>query len=116
MLHIGLSGWVGYGIVSAFEQKRPRPLLGSLLGAIALHGIWNSMTLVSGLSASSLAGETDPSMATISVALALSVMAAVLLVILVINVRINRSLLRQAEGQVDCPERGVEQPTDLERG
>lgn len=116
MLHIGLSGWVGYGIASALEQKRPRPLLGSLLGAIGLHGIWNSMTLASGLSAIPLASEPGLYMATNSAALVLAVMGAVLLAILVINVRINRSLCRQAEEQVHNPDSGLEQPTDCERG
>ena len=116
MLHIGLSGWVGYSIASSLEQKRPGLLLGSLLGAITLHGIWNSMTLVSGLSASPWAGEASPSIAAISASLALSVMGAVLLAIFVINGRINLSLRRQSERQVDRPDSVVEQPTDRELG
>ena len=104
LLHIGLSGWVGYGIASAFNQKRPRPLLASLLGAIVLHGVWNSITLASGLSAIPLAGEPGLDLAPRSAGLVLFVMGAVLMAIVVINFRINRSLRSQAKEPAEPPE------------
>jgi hypothetical protein len=55
LLHIMLSGLMGYAIVGAFQEKRFGQLAATYLGVVAIHGIWNACAIGAGLSAS---GET----------------------------------------------------------
>ena len=102
VLHIGLSGWVGFGIARAWQHKHFSPALLSLLGATALHGIWNSMALLSGLSASSLQSAPEGLQAGLSIVLPVALMVAVLVAVIAINIHINGSLRRQfGQGAAD---------------
>jgi hypothetical protein len=51
LLHMTTSGLVGWGIVSAFKEKRGKRLFGAFLAAVLVHGIWNACAAGTGLSA-----------------------------------------------------------------
>ncbi len=55
LLHIVLSGLMGYAIVRAFREKTFAHLAVTYLAVVAIHGIWNACAIGAGLSAS---GET----------------------------------------------------------
>ncbi|HVN56543.1 MAG TPA: PrsW family glutamic-type intramembrane protease [Anaerolineaceae bacterium] len=48
LLHILCSGLVGWGLVSAWNQRRFLLLGASYLCAVAIHGLWNSLSLLMG--------------------------------------------------------------------
>jgi hypothetical protein len=55
LLHIVLSGLMGYAIVAAFRERKFARLAGTYFAVVAIHGIWNACAVGAGLSA---AGET----------------------------------------------------------
>ena len=57
VLHIGLSGLVGYGLARSWRQKRIDRGILYVLSAAILHGAWNSLALLSGFSFSILSEE-----------------------------------------------------------
>jgi RsiW-degrading membrane proteinase PrsW (M82 family) len=50
MLHIMASGLVGWGIVSAFRERRILRLFVAYFSAVLLHGIWNACAVGAGFS------------------------------------------------------------------
>jgi len=44
------SGLVGWGIVSAFHEKRPSKFFAAYFAAVAIHGIWNACAVGVGVS------------------------------------------------------------------
>jgi RsiW-degrading membrane proteinase PrsW (M82 family) len=87
MLHIGLSGLVGYGIAKAKYEKRWGFALLYLLGAAVLHGLWNSMALLNGYSTSMLpVGDVSMNFGSVAtIACMLLVFAAVVFITIKIN-------------------------------
>ena len=69
LLHIGLSGFVGYQLVSNWNRKRYGHAIFYLFCAAGLHGAWNSLALLSSFStagaAASGAAEFQPSLGNI---------------------------------------------------
>lgn len=55
LLHMTASGLVGWGIVSAFHEKRIMKFFAAYFSAVTIHGIWNACAIGAGLSA---AGES----------------------------------------------------------
>lgn len=51
LLHIMLSGLMGYAIVGAFQEKRFGRLIVTYLTVVSIHGIWNACAIGAGLSA-----------------------------------------------------------------
>ncbi|GAB4403677.1 MAG: hypothetical protein OHK003_31610 [Anaerolineales bacterium] len=51
MLHMLTSGLVGWGIVSAFKEKRAGRFFAAYFSAILIHGIWNASAIGTGISA-----------------------------------------------------------------
>jgi len=51
ILHMTTSGLVGWGIVSAFKEKRYGRLFASYFSAVLIHGIWNASAAGTGISA-----------------------------------------------------------------
>jgi len=49
LVHITTSALVGYGIVLAFHDQKRGRLLGYYLAAVALHGGWNLVSLITGI-------------------------------------------------------------------
>ena len=50
LLHMTASGLVGWGIVSAFHEKRLLRFFAAYFTAVAIHGIWNACAVGVGLS------------------------------------------------------------------
>ncbi len=50
LLHMTTSGLVGWGIVSAFREKKILRLGAAYLSAVTLHGIWNACAIGTGIS------------------------------------------------------------------
>lgn len=50
LLHMTTSGLVGWGIASAFREKKIKRLVGGYLSAVTLHGIWNACAVGTGIS------------------------------------------------------------------
>ncbi len=50
LLHMTASGLVGWGIVSAFHEKRPSKFFAAYFAAVAIHGIWNACAVGVGVS------------------------------------------------------------------
>ena len=99
MLHIGLSGLVGYGIAKARSEKRWGAMLLTLLGATGLHGLWNSMTLLNGFSTTALP-MTESVAATAGSVISLVTMLLVFAAVLFITIKLNKKLrLEQAAEQ-----------------
>jgi len=48
-IHMMTSGLVGWGLASAWTDKRYLRLAGAYLGAVILHGIWNGLNVLSAL-------------------------------------------------------------------
>jgi RsiW-degrading membrane proteinase PrsW (M82 family) len=51
LLHMTASGLVGWGIVSAFREKRILRFFAAYFCAVTIHGIWNACVVGTGLSA-----------------------------------------------------------------
>jgi hypothetical protein len=51
LLHMTVSGLMGWGIVSAFRERRILRFFAVYISAVALHGLWNACALGAGLSA-----------------------------------------------------------------
>jgi len=51
LLHMTASGLVGWGIVSAFREKRILRFFAAYFTAVSIHGIWNACAIGVGLSA-----------------------------------------------------------------
>ncbi len=51
LLHMTTSGLVGWGIVSAFREKRIGRLFAAYFTAVLIHGVWNACAAGTGLSA-----------------------------------------------------------------
>ncbi len=50
LLHITTTGLVGWGIASAFREKRVPRFFAAYFSAVAIHGIWNACAVGAGLS------------------------------------------------------------------
>jgi hypothetical protein len=50
MLHVTASGLMGWGIVSAFRERRILRLFAAYFSAVLIHGIWNACAVGVGLS------------------------------------------------------------------
>jgi RsiW-degrading membrane proteinase PrsW (M82 family) len=67
MLHIGMSGLVGYGIVKARSEHKWGTAILYTLGATALHGLWNSMAIINGYYSTPLTGSVGLSFSFLSI-------------------------------------------------
>ncbi len=50
LLHMTASGLVGWGIVSAFHEKKAARFFAAYFSAVAIHGIWNACAVGAGIS------------------------------------------------------------------
>ena len=97
ILHIGLSGLTGYGIARAKSEKRWGLAFLYILGATALHGLWNSMALLNGYSALPMPGFIGSSITEI---FSVVVMAGVFIAIVIITIKINARLRKEQASQI----------------
>ncbi|MCD6356531.1 MAG: PrsW family intramembrane metalloprotease [Anaerolineaceae bacterium] len=102
VLHIGLSGLVGYGITKSINEKRFAKGIFYILAAALLHGAWNSLALFSGITSPAPISEVkmnNINLKNISVAL---LMIAVFITIIIIILYINRHL-RKSFNKTNAP-------------
>ncbi len=59
VMHMLASGMVGWGLASAWHQRRYGRLIGGYLLAVVLHGVWNSTAIVLGISEIVSSGKTQ---------------------------------------------------------
>jgi uncharacterized membrane protein len=51
ILHMTASGLVGWGIISAFKEKRYARFFAAYFSAVLIHGLWNACAAGAGISA-----------------------------------------------------------------
>jgi hypothetical protein len=104
LLHIGLSGFVGYQLVSNCNQKRFGHAILYLFGAAGLHGAWNSLALLSSFAAAGApavsAAEFQPSLGSI---LSVTGMIMVFGFVLFLTLHLNHTLQNPKPGTPDYP-------------
>ncbi len=100
VLHIGLSGLVGYGLVHSWHQKRLGRGILYVITAAILHGAWNSLALLSGFSSSALSEGTGIEISNINGVLPLIFMIMVFIIIIVITLKINSHLQQELKAPV----------------
>jgi RsiW-degrading membrane proteinase PrsW (M82 family) len=98
MLHIGLSGLVGYGVALARCEKKWGNALLHLLGATALHGLWNSLAMINGYYTTPLT-MANPTASLAGGVLSTVFMIAVFLAVGMITLRLSAQLRRQAAAE-----------------
>ena len=102
LLHIGLSGFVGYQLVSNWNRKRYGHAILYLFGAAGLHGAWNSLALVNSFStagvAAASAAEFQPSLGNI---LSVVGMLVVFGTILFLDLKIHSTLRKSQKSTLD---------------
>jgi len=92
LLHIGLSGLVGYGITHSWNLKQFERSLLYLLLATLLHGAWNSLALLNGFATTPLPAAPQGLMGGFTGVLTLGLMAVVFVWVIVLTLRIRRRL------------------------
>ncbi len=95
LLHIGLSGMVGYGMVKSWNEGKFARALLYWLAAGSIHGAWNSLALVSGFSTSPMSNASAQFQFTLGNVLPVAGMVLLFAGVLVIVLRINRDLRKQ---------------------
>ena len=109
VLHIGLSGMVGFGLVRSKNIRRFSRGILSILLAGALHGAWNSLALESGLAALPALENTAGYQPNIETLIAIVLMVLVFFAVIVINIFINRFIKRNTH-HPENPQNLVSQP------
>ena len=95
LLHISLSGLVGYGITKARNEKRPGIALLCFFVSAALHGLWNSMALLNGFSTTSYSVASSGVSLTTEGIISIICMVLVFAVVVVITFKLNAKLRKQ---------------------
>jgi RsiW-degrading membrane proteinase PrsW (M82 family) len=49
-VHIFTAGLMGWGLASAFKEKKKIHIVSTFIGAVALHGIWNGLNILAAVS------------------------------------------------------------------
>jgi len=94
VLHIGLSGLVGFGLVKGKNIRKPSRGVLFLLLAGALHGAWNSLALYSGLAAIPTINTPDLYTPNTGTIISIGLMVLIFAGVIVINIFINRYIRR----------------------
>jgi hypothetical protein len=101
ILHIGLSGFVGYGFAKAWNDMRYGRVFLHLLIATGLHGTWNALALINGYSTSLLPAVQQSSLSSVTSVITLALMAAVFISVIYITLRVNRKLRNELQKQAE---------------
>jgi RsiW-degrading membrane proteinase PrsW (M82 family) len=104
LLHIGLSGMVGFGIASAWSENRKGRVFLYVLSAGLLHGLWNSAALLSGYVPAVFPNTENGSFFSPSNLISLIVMIAVFAAVLWVILRINHRLVHEQNLAAEQPE------------
>jgi len=101
VLHVGLSGLVGYGLARSWHQKQLGTGILYIFTATILHGAWNSLALVSGFSFSVLSEEPGTEILGANNFLPLFFMIVVFVSIIAITLKINSRLRRNLRAPIE---------------
>ena len=101
VLHIGLSGLVGYGLARSWHQKRFGRGILFTLSATLLHGAWNSLALLSDFSSSAISGGSGVKTSNIISILSILLMIIVFIAIIVITLKINSRIKKDIKGAIE---------------
>jgi len=104
LLHIGLSGLVGFGIASAWNEKRKGRALLYLLAAAALHGLWNSAALLGGYSTTILPSAGSSPYFTPGNVISVAGMLVIFIAVLSITIRLNQRLVHEQNSVINQTE------------
>jgi hypothetical protein len=96
VLHIGLSGFVGFGMTRNWNQKKYGKGVLFFLIAVLLHGCWNSLALLSGFSSALPQTITAFSHPEHIDKFILGAMVGIFLIIITITLKINTFLRHQS--------------------
>ena len=99
ILHIGLSGFVGYGFSKAWSEKRYSRVVIYLLIATGLHGAWNALALINGYSTSLLPAAQQSALPAITSILTIALMIVVFFTVIYITLRTNHRLRLELQAQ-----------------
>jgi hypothetical protein len=102
VLHIGLSGFVGYSLARAWNEKQYGRALLSLLIATGLHGAWNGLALVNGYATSLLPALQQSPLAGAAPALTSALMIVIFISVILITISTGRKL--RPQDRTETPE------------
>jgi membrane protease YdiL (CAAX protease family) len=108
LLHVGLSGLMGYGLVYCWNRKKYGCSLLFLLSSAGLHSAWNTFALMSDTSAlvapSSGTGQFQVTLASVLPVVGMAaVFGAVVFIVLRINKKLRLSLASPPETGINAP-------------
>jgi hypothetical protein len=99
ILHIGLSGFVGYGFSKAWPEKRYSRVVVYLLIATGLHGAWNALALINGYSTSLLPAAQRSALPAVTSFLTIALMIVVFFTVIYITLHTNHRLRLELQAQ-----------------
>ena len=105
LMHITLSGMVGWGIASAFKENRWKRLLGVYLLSSLLHGLWNGSALLAvygGLRLEVQGMQNFDAFSILSIFLGISTLGVVFILMLVVLPLMNKRL-RSSQDDIIAP-------------
>ncbi|MEW5868029.1 MAG: PrsW family glutamic-type intramembrane protease [Chloroflexota bacterium] len=93
MVHILTSGLVGWGLVQAWGQKKYLRLALAYAGAVAVHGLWNGMSLLAVFSALAAQVQLGDSLSSLSTGL--QIVAALCLMAMAVGAFLSLTLINK---------------------
>jgi hypothetical protein len=97
LLHMTASGFVGWGLASAWKQKKYGRTLFAFLAAIGIHGLWNSLALFVVLLPVITNSSTQTILLQISSGVGVFVMVGILVLLGAALALMNRRLYRETQ-------------------
>ncbi len=98
LLHVTLSGLVGWGIASAFYNRNWGRAIVTYLGAVTIHGLWNFFALMAGIVPILPISEEMNNLPVLLGQMGVFVLVALFVINLVLLFSVNRHLQRQPAG------------------
>ena len=98
LLHVTLSGLVGWGIASAFYNRNWGRAIVTYLGAVTIHGLWNFFALMAGIVPILPISEEMNILPVLLGQMGVFVLVALFVINLILLFSVNRHLQRQPAG------------------
>ena len=95
LLHITVSGLMGWGLASAWTQKRNGRFFLSLLASVGLHGLWNTLAVVLAVAPSTSGTATLSNFLQSSMGIEVILMAVIVTALVTVLFLINRRLQKE---------------------
>jgi hypothetical protein len=95
LLHVTLSGLVGWGFASAFYNRNWGRAIATYLGAVTIHGLWNFFALLSGIVPILPISEEMNNLPVLLGQIGVFVLVALFVINLVLLFSVNRQLQQQ---------------------